>query len=43
MTQSRINKKNSKNIKRDKKIKNLEMQLKSNIAKRKRSRKLQNG
>ena len=43
MTQSRINKKNSKNIKRDKKIKSLEMQLKSNIAKRKRSRKLQNG
>ena len=38
-----INKNNNKSIKRDKRIKKLEMQLKSNIAKRKKSKKLQDG
>jgi len=38
-----INKNNNKSIKRDKRIKNLEMQLKSNIAKRKKRKKLQDG
>ena len=37
------NKNNNKSIKRDKRIKNLEMQLKSNIAKRKKSKKVQDG
>ena len=37
------NKNNNKSIKKDKRIKNLEMQLKSNIAKRKKSKKLQDG
>jgi len=37
------NKNNNKIINREKRIKNLEMQLKSNIAKRKKIKKLQNG
>jgi len=43
MSSKKIDQKNNKNLKKEKKIKNLEMQLKSNIAKRKKSKKIRNG